>query len=100
MPGVINLESDFFGSHGKLKKQSLCPSWSITIEGQKYIAKLQKMGDHCRQLHGLIQTDIYEFNKTCKWNNLFEYRVVQELLSQTLQLFISGKKRMVCTLLK
>jgi len=99
MPGVnINVDSKFLcgcdctdNCQDKLK----CACWQMTIEGQKILPNLYKdpnIGYNYRRLPERVLTGIYECNKTCKCSSSCLNRVVQNPLSQKLQLFMTEKK--------
>ncbi|KAL5238409.1 hypothetical protein ACI65C_005819 [Semiaphis heraclei] len=99
MPGVnINLESEFLcgcDCTDNCQDKSKCACWQMTIEGQKILPNLYKdpnIGYNYRRLPERVLTGIYECNKTCKCSSSCLNRVVQNPLSQKLQLFMTKKK--------
>ncbi|CAI6355120.1 unnamed protein product [Macrosiphum euphorbiae] len=99
MPGVnINLESPFLcgcDCTDNCQDKSKCACWQMTIEGQKILPNLYKdpnMGYNHRRLPERVLTGIYECNKTCKCSSSCLNRVVQNPLTQKLQLFMTEKK--------
>ncbi|XP_026812742.1 histone-lysine N-methyltransferase eggless-like [Rhopalosiphum maidis] len=99
MPGVnINVESDFLcgcDCTDDCQDKSKCACWQMTIDGQKILPNLYKdpnIGYTHRRLPERVLTGIYECNKTCKCSSSCLNRVVQNPLSQKLQLFMTEKK--------
>ncbi|XP_001952618.2 histone-lysine N-methyltransferase eggless [Acyrthosiphon pisum] len=99
MPGVnINVESKFLcgcDCTDNCQDKSKCACWKMTIEGQKILPNLYKdpnIGYNYRRLPERVLTGIYECNKTCKCSSSCLNRVVQNPLSQKLQLFMTEKK--------
>lgn len=99
MPGVnINVESDFLcgcDCTDNCQDKSKCACWQMTIDGQKILPNLYKdpnIGYSYRRLPERVLTGIYECNKTCKCSSTCLNRVVQNPLSQKLQLFMTEKK--------
>lgn len=99
MPGVnINVESNFLcgcDCTDDCQDKSKCACWQMTIEGQKILPNLYKdpnIGYNYRRLPERVLTGIYECNKTCKCSSSCLNRVVQNPLSQNLQLFLTEKK--------
>lgn len=99
MPGVnINVESEFLcgcDCTDNCQDKSKCACWQMTIEGQKILPNLYKdpnIGYNYRRLPERVLTGIYECNKTCKCSSSCLNRVVQNPLSQKLQLFMTEKK--------
>ncbi|XP_060858818.1 histone-lysine N-methyltransferase SETDB1-like [Metopolophium dirhodum] len=99
MQGVhINVESEFLcrcdctdNCQDKLK----CACWQMTIEGQKSFPDPYKdpnIGYDHRRLAEQVVTGIYECNKKCKCSSSCLNRVVQNPLSQKLQLFFTKNK--------
>ncbi|CAI6367971.1 unnamed protein product [Macrosiphum euphorbiae] len=99
MPGVnINVDSKFLcgcDCTDNCQDKSKCGCWQMTIEGQKILPNLYKdpnIGYSYRRLPERVLTGIYECNKTCKCSSSCSNRVVQNPLSQKLQLFMTEKK--------
>lgn len=99
MPGVnINVESEFLcgcDCTDNCQDKTKCACWQMTIQGQKIIPNLYNdpnIGYSYRRLPERVLTGIYECNKTCKCNKSCLNRVVQQPLSQKLQLFLTEKK--------
>jgi len=99
MPGVnINVESEFLcgcDCTDNCQDKSKCACWQMTIDGQKILPNLYKdpnIGYNYRRLPERVLTGIYECNKTCKCSSSCLNRVVQNPLSQKLQLFMTEKK--------
>lgn len=99
MPGVnINVDSKFLcgcDCTDNCQDKSKCACWQMTIEGQKILPNLYKdpnIGYNYRRLPERVLTGIYECNKTCKCSSSCLNRVVQNPLSQKLQLFMTEKK--------
>jgi histone-lysine N-methyltransferase SETDB1 len=99
MPGVnINVENEFLcgcDCTDNCQDKSKCACWQLTIEGQKILPNLDQdpnIGYSYRRLPERVLTGIYECNKTCKCSKSCLNRVVQNPLSQKLQLFLTEKK--------
>ncbi|VVC45391.1 Post-SET domain,Methyl-CpG DNA binding,Pre-SET domain,SET domain,DNA-binding domain [Cinara cedri] len=99
MPGVnINVESDFLcgcDCTDNCQDKAKCACWQMTIQGQKILPNLYNdpnIGYQYRRLPERVLTGIYECNKTCKCSSSCLNRVVQQPLSQKLQLFMTEKK--------
>lgn len=99
MPGVnINVESSFLcgcDCTDNCQDKSKCACWKMTIEGQNILPTMYKdpnIGYNYRRLPERVLTGIYECNKTCKCSSSCLNRVVQNPLSQKLQLFMTEKK--------
>lgn len=99
MPGVnINVENEFLcgcDCTDNCQDKSKCACWQLTIEGQKILPNLDRdpnIGYSYRRLPERVLTGIYECNKTCKCSKSCLNRVVQNPLSQKLQLFLTEKK--------
>ncbi|XP_025204088.1 histone-lysine N-methyltransferase eggless-like [Melanaphis sacchari] len=99
MPGVnINVDTDFLcgcDCTDDCQDKSKCACWQMTIDGQKILPNLYKdpnIGYSYRRLPERVLTGIYECNKTCKCSSSCLNRVVQNPLSQKLQLFMTEKK--------
>lgn len=99
MPGVnINVESSFLcgcDCTDNCQDKSKCACWKMTIEGQNILPTMYKdpnIGYNYRRLPERVLTGIYECNKTCKCSSTCLNRVVQNPLSQKLQLFLTEKK--------
>jgi len=99
MPGVnLNVDSNFLcgcDCTDNCRDKSNCACWRLTFEGQEMIPNLYKdpnIGYINRRLPERVLSGIYECNSTCKCSDLCVNRVVQQPLSQKLQLFMTEKK--------
>jgi len=99
MPGVnINVDSNFLcgcDCTDNCQDKSKCACWQMTINGQNILPTMDKdpnIGYNYRRLSERVLTGIYECNKTCKCSSSCLNRVVQNPLSQKLQLFLTEKK--------
>ncbi|XP_050536343.1 histone-lysine N-methyltransferase SETDB1-like [Daktulosphaira vitifoliae] len=94
----LNVESSFLcgcDCTDNCQDKSKCACWQMTIDGQKILPNLYKdpnIGYNYRRLPERVLTGIYECNKTCKCSSTCINRVVQNPLSQKLQLFATEKK--------
>lgn len=99
MPGVsINLDPNFLcgcDCTDNCEDKSKCACWKLTVDGQNILPNLYKdpnIGYNYRRLPERVLTGIYECNATCKCSSSCLNRVVQNPLSQKLQLFLTEKK--------
>jgi len=99
MDGVnINMDTNFLcgcDCTDNCQDKSKCACWKSTIEGQRNTPNYQKhsnAGYTYRRLNESVSTGIYECNKKCKCNSLCLNRVVQQPMSQNLQLFKTKNK--------
>lgn len=94
MPGV-NLNGDFLcgcDCTDNCEDRTKCACCQMTINGQKVLPFLASNEYKYGRLSEPIVTGIYECNTTCKCNRNCSNRIVQQPLSQMLQLFLTEKK--------